>query len=255
VLTNLFSLNQKVLVITGASSGIGRACAIAVAKGGASVILMGRNKDRLQQTADALPSDTAFCMIPYDFSNGSIPQDELKNAIDKLGPISGLVHAAGISNTLPIRLIDEVKLQQIFNINVSSGVLLTKWISKPSNFDSKGCSIVFLSSVMGMVGESGKTLYSLSKGAVIAGARSMAIELAPKKIRVNCICPGVVETPMTDHAVYSQSEETRKKIIALHPLGLGNVDDIAYTALFLLSDAARWITGIHLPVDGGYTAK
>jgi len=108
---------------------------------------------------------------------------------------------------------------------------------------------------MGMVGEAGKTIYSLTKGAMIAGAKSMAIELAPKKLRVNTLSPGVVVTPMTDGAVYSQQEETKEKIISLHPLGLGNTDDIAFACIYLLSDASRWVTGANIPIDGGYTAR
>jgi NAD(P)-dependent dehydrogenase (short-subunit alcohol dehydrogenase family) len=255
VASNNFSLINKVIIVTGASSGIGRASAISIAKAGASVILMGRNTNRLQQTKSELPSNTPSFIIEHDFSEGSIPELKLNNAIGLLGPVSGMIHSAGISNTLPVRMIDDIKFRQITDINVLSGILLAKWISKPSHFNVNGCSIVFLSSVMGLVGEVGKTLYSLSKGALLAGAKSMALELAPKKIRVNCICPGVVETPMTDNAIYSQSDEARNRVIGLHPLGIGSVDDIANAALFLLSDASRWITGISLPVDGGYTAR
>ncbi len=108
---------------------------------------------------------------------------------------------------------------------------------------------------MGMVGESGKTLYSLTKGALISGVRSMALELAPKKIRVNTVSPGVVETPMSSKAVYSQNEESLNRIKDLHPLGLGNSVDVANACIYLLSDAAKWVTGTNLIVDGGYTAR
>lgn len=253
--SNHFLLRNKVVIISGASSGIGMAAAISISKAGASVILMGRNQERLKQTSNLLPPNAKFYEIVHDFSDGSIPETELGKAVEALGPISGFVHSAGISNTVPVRMIDEKKFRQITDVNILSGILMSKWISKPSHFNAAGCSIVFLSSVMGIVGEAGKTLYSLSKGAILSGAKSMAIEFAPKKIRVNCICPGVVETPMTDKAVYSQSEEARNRVVALHPLGIGHVEDIANAAVFLLSDAAKWITGIHLPVDGGYTAR
>ena len=108
---------------------------------------------------------------------------------------------------------------------------------------------------MGSVGEVGKTLYSMTKGALLSASRSLALELAPKKIRVNCISPGVVDTPMSQSAVYSQSEESLNRIRSLHPLGLGRVEDVAHACVFLLSDEARWITGTNLFVDGGYTAR
>jgi NAD(P)-dependent dehydrogenase (short-subunit alcohol dehydrogenase family) len=165
------------------------------------------------------------------------------------------LYAAGISTTQPLRLTDFTKLDSFFHSNVSGAVLLTKWLSKPAHFADTGCSVVWLASVMGIVGESGKILYSLTKGAMIAGARSLALELAPKRIRVNTISPGVVETPMTQQAVYNQTEDGKEKITALHPLGLGKPADIANAAIYLLSDAGRWVTGTNLTVDGGYTAR
>jgi NAD(P)-dependent dehydrogenase (short-subunit alcohol dehydrogenase family) len=152
-------------------------------------------------------------------------------------------------------MLDTEKLNQFYATNITGAILLSKWIAKPANLHEKGASIIWLASVMGMVGESGKTLYSLTKGALIAGAKSLAVELAPKKIRVNCISPGVVVTPMTEAAVYNQNEETQAYIKSLHPLGLGNTDDIAYAGVYLLSDASRWLTGTNIPIDGGYTAR
>jgi NAD(P)-dependent dehydrogenase (short-subunit alcohol dehydrogenase family) len=255
ILQNLFSLNNKVIIVTGASSGIGRACCIAFAKAGASLILIARNKERLIETASCFPESTRYSLISADLSSPELPETELKQAVDYLGKVNGLVYAAGISTTQPLRLADAQKLDNFYRSNVSGAVLLTKWLSKPSNFSNIGCSVVWLASVMGMVGESGKILYSLTKGALIAGAKSLALELAAKKIRVNTISPGVVETPMTVHAVYNQSEEGQERIKALHPLGLGKPDDIANAAIFLLSDASGWVTGINLTVDGGYTAR
>ncbi|MEL7220325.1 MAG: SDR family oxidoreductase, partial [Bacteroidota bacterium] len=103
-------------------------------------------------------------------------------------------------------------------------------------------------------GQKGKTIYSLTKGALEAGTRSLALELAKKQIRVNCVAPGVIETPMSAQAAYSKTASTRQEVVAMHPLGLGQVIDVANSCVFLLSDAARWITGTTLIVDGGYTA-
>ncbi len=253
--SSAFTLAGKVILVTGASSGIGRACAIRFSEAGASLILLARNRARLDETASMLQKGTPFVIIEADLSSGILPEDALKYAVNKLGKLSGFLHAAGISTTLPLRMLDNEKLNHFYATNITGAVLLSKWMSKPANLHENGGSIVWLASVMGMVGEAGKTLYSLTKGALIAGAKSLAIELAPKKLRVNCISPGVVVTPMTDAAVYNQTEEAQAHIKVLHPLGLGNTDDIAYAGVFLLSDASRWITGTNIPIDGGYTAR
>ena len=250
-----FSLAGKVILVTGASSGIGRACAIRFAEAGASLIMLARNRERLNETASMLPDNTSFKIIESDLSTGVLPEDDLVDAIHKLGKISGFLHAAGISTTLPLRMLTSEKLNQFYATNITGAVLLSKWMAKPANLHENGGSIVWIASVMGMVGEAGKTLYSLTKGALIAGAKSLAVELAPKNLRVNCLSPGVVVTPMTEAAVYNQTEEAQERVRALHPLGLGNTDDIAFAGIYLLSDAARWITGTNIPIDGGYTAR
>ncbi|MFM2360121.1 MAG: hypothetical protein RLY16_2114, partial [Bacteroidota bacterium] len=147
------------------------------------------------------------------------------------------------------------KMQHFYNVNVVAALHLTQQLLKPSRANAAGMSIVFLTSVMATSGESAKTLYSMTKGALLAAARSLAIELAPKQIRVNCIAPGVVVTPMTENAYYSQNPALKERVASLHPLGLGKPEDVANACLFLLSDGARWITGTQLMVDGGYTAR
>jgi NAD(P)-dependent dehydrogenase (short-subunit alcohol dehydrogenase family) len=146
-------------------------------------------------------------------------------------------------------------MEHFFKINVIGSVNLTKQVVRFSNFSENGGSIIFISSVMGVTGEIGKTLYSMTKGAIVPMVKSMALELAPKNIRVNAVSPGVVVTPMSKSAVYSKNDEALDKIKNLHPLGLGRPEDIANACAFLLSDAARWITGINLIVDGGYLAR
>jgi NAD(P)-dependent dehydrogenase (short-subunit alcohol dehydrogenase family) len=147
------------------------------------------------------------------------------------------------------------KMDEFFHANVHSAINLTRIVTKQSRKSEEGASVVFISSVMGIVGENGKSLYSMTKGALIAGARSLAIELAPRNIRVNCISPGVVESPMSKGAIYSRNEESLNKIRGMHPLGLGRPEDVANASVFLLSDASRWITGTNLIVDGGYLAR
>jgi NAD(P)-dependent dehydrogenase (short-subunit alcohol dehydrogenase family) len=171
-----------------------------------------------------------------------------------MGKFDGLVNAAGISTTRPFKMVTVDKLETFINTNVVSTFNLTRYFLKPE-FVNKGASIVFISSIMGVVGEIGKSLYSISKGAIISGARSLALELASKRIRVNCVSPGLVATPMSEKAVYSQDEEALKKIVDMHPLGLGHPEDVANACIYLLSDAGRWITGTNIILDGGYTAK
>lgn len=249
-----FSLTGKTIVITGASSGIGKQCAILCGQMGAKVVLIARNVERLHETRDAIGTKQDHLVIPMDLNAFDVVADSLAANKESVGQVHGIVHCAGISTTLPLRMISEEKLHVFFQTNVNAAIHLTKLLCKPTLMPVGG-SVVFMSSVMGVVGEAGKTLYSLTKGALVAGAKSLAIELASRNIRVNCISPGVVVTPMSKDAVYSQDETSLKKIKSYHPLGLGQPEDVANACVFLLSDGARWITGTNLVVDGGYTAR
>lgn len=250
---NPFNLSDKHILITGASSGIGRQCAITSSRLGANVILLGRSSERLQETAALLENDN-YTIVVTDITDYENTIAKLEEALTDL-KIDGIIHAAGISTTLPLRNITPEKLQPFFETNVFAAIDITKLLTKRKYANPNGMSIVFLSSVMGVVGEVGKTTYSLTKGALVSGAKSLALELASKNIRVNCISPGVVETPMSANAVYSKNEEAYNKIKSKHPIGLGTPEDVANACAFLLSDGARWITGTNLIVDGGYTAR
>lgn len=252
---NDFSLSGKTIVVTGASSGIGRACAITCNSLGANVLILGRNIAELQITQSQLAFPDACTLLAVDLTHYDEVVNLLKPVLALSAPINGVIHAAGISTTLPFRNISPEKINHFFEVNVTAALHLSQLLLKPSTIAANGASIVFLTSVMAQVGESAKVLYSMTKGALLAASRSMAIELAPKKIRVNCIAPGVVVTPMTQNAYYSQNEELRNRITSLHPLGVGEPGDIANACVYLLSDASRWITGTQLVVDGGYTAR
>jgi NAD(P)-dependent dehydrogenase (short-subunit alcohol dehydrogenase family) len=221
---------------------------------GANVILFGRRLDALQETATACNAAVAHhieVVAMEDFDALAIAATQ---SVAQLGKVDGIIHCAGISTTLPLRVIRPEKLQQYLNVNVVGAIELSRILCKPTHFSKAGGSIIFISSVMGQVGQKGKTIYSITKGALEAGTRSLALELAKKQIRVNCVAPGVIETPMSANAVYSQEEASLEAVVAMHPLGLGQVTDIANSCIFLLSDAARWITGTTLVVDGGYLA-
>lgn len=223
---------------------------------GASVIILGRNKERLQETFDALNKTGEHQLYVVDLLEESAVAEVVHALKQKAQKIDGIVHCAGISSTIVLRLLTEEKLQHHFQTNVTAGMLLTKqMLSKRNDLMNEGSSLVFISSVMGMVGEVGKTAYAMSKGAILAGVKSLSVELALRNIRVNAISPGVIVTPMSSASFYSKNEESLNKISNLHPLGLGSPEDVANACVYLISDASKWVTGTNLVVDGGYTAR
>jgi NAD(P)-dependent dehydrogenase (short-subunit alcohol dehydrogenase family) len=250
-----FNLTNKNIIITGASSGIGRQCAINCSRMGANVALFGRNQERLDETLAGMENTSNHIAYSVDLLEYEKVDEYIKDFVGQKGKISGLINSAGVSTTLPLKMITPQKMDDFFDANVQTCINITKFASKMTAFSEDGGSIIFISSVMGAVGESGKTLYGLTKGALIAASKSLAIELAGRRIRVNSISPGVVETPLSKKSVYSQNEESLNKIISYHPLGLGHTEDVANACVFLLSDASKWITGVNLFVDGGYSAR
>jgi NAD(P)-dependent dehydrogenase (short-subunit alcohol dehydrogenase family) len=250
----LFSLSNKTILITGASSGIGRSCAVQCSKMGASLLLMGRNVDELNRTVSELQPGTKVEMIVADFSKMVDLELVIAEKILTIGKIAGFIHCAGVEKTLPLKKQTSEVFQSIFDINVFAGFELAKIISL-KKYKAEKASFVFIASVAGMVGESGKTIYSASKGAVISGARSMSMELARSDIRVNSISPAMVKTPILEKMFDGIGEEATQNIIKKHPLGIGEPEDVANACVFLLSDAAKWITGTNLVIDGGYTAQ
>jgi NAD(P)-dependent dehydrogenase (short-subunit alcohol dehydrogenase family) len=252
---NPFSLNGKLILVTGASSGIGRQCAITCSHMGATVAMFGRDYARLMETLSSMDTPDKHTVYAIDLLDYEKVAEKVQEVVNEKGKITGLINCAGISTTLPLNAISPQKMEQFFQTNVIGAVNLTKLVVKSSHFSESTGSIIFISSVMGVVGENGKTLYSMTKGALIAAVKSMAIELAQRKIRINAISPGVVETPMSKNAIYSRNEESLNKIKSIHPLGLGQPEDVANACVFLLSDSSRWITGTNLIVDGGYLAR
>ena len=255
---NPFSLTKKNILITGASSGIGRQCAISCPQMGANVVLIARNKERLKEAYNNLYKGKHLYKHLY-FSQDITEYDKIEpiisEAISKLGKIHGLVHSAGIELTLPLKAMKPKYYERLFALNAISGFEIARIISKKKYLDEGGASFVFISSVMGILGQTGKIGYCSSKGALISSIRAMSLELAKKKIRVNCILPGVVETEMSSKMFENFPEESKKSTIDMHPLGLGEPIDIANACIYLLSDAAKWVTGTNLIIDGGYSAR
>jgi NAD(P)-dependent dehydrogenase (short-subunit alcohol dehydrogenase family) len=246
-------LGGRRVLVSGASSGIGRAVAIMLSSLGADIVLCGRDEKRLEATRDAM-TEGNHLMAPFDLAEnlGEIPA-WLKSITVEHGPLNGLVHCAGIESTIPVRQVDPESLENVFRINTKAALLLARGLCHKKSFRLP-CSIVFISSVMAMTGRPAKSIYSASKGALNAMARSLSVELARKSIRVNTICPGQVQTEMDEAMRQRLGGKLYEQIVEAHPLGLGKPEDVASCVAFLLSDMSRWITGTSLVVDGGYTA-
>jgi NAD(P)-dependent dehydrogenase (short-subunit alcohol dehydrogenase family) len=249
-----FLLQNKNIVITGASSGIGRQCAITCSQMGANVIMIALEEDKLNETMALLQVGKNLSYV-CDITKFEDIDSVISDAVSKNGKISGYIHSAGIEMTLPLNVLKPDNYAKTFAVNVISAFEISKRISHKKNCHEDGASFVFISSIMSDFGQAGKIAYCSSKGALVAGARAMALELTSKKIRVNCISPGMVRTEMSQKLLDSISEEAQNEIVKMHPLGIGQPSDVANGCVFLLSDASKWITGINLYIDGGYGAK
>jgi len=247
MIINPFSLERKTILVTGASSGIGKAIAIECSKMGATVVITGRNEQRLNETYMQLVGNGHIKIIA-DLK----VENELVELINRLPEIDGLVNVAGILKTLPFQFINRLDLMNLFDVNFFGPVFLSQKIIKARKLN-KGSSVVFISSIDGpMTAHIGNSMYSASKGAICAMVKNMALDLAGKKIRVNCVLPGMVETPL----IFNK-EITKEQLDAdmrLYPLKrYGKPEEIAYAVIYLLSDASNWVTGTNLLIDGGYT--
>lgn len=251
---NQFSLQNKNIVITGASSGIGRQCAITCSQMGANVILVALEDDKLNETLKLLPQGNNIC-YSQDITKYEEIDTIISDAVSKVGKISGFVHSAGIEMTLPLNMLKPENFSRVYSVNVISAFEFSKRISHKKNINENGASFVFIASIMSDFGQAGKIGYCSSKGALVSGARAMALELIAKKIRVNCISPAVVQTEMSKNLLDSLTPEAQNEILMMHPMGVGQPQDIANGCAFLMSDASKWINGINLHIDGGYGAK
>ena len=239
---NPFSLAGKTILITGASSGIGKATAIECSKLGAKVIITGRNRLRLEETFSSM-SGNAHLLIEADLQYPS----DIDMLIDSLPMLDGVVNNAGMTKTIPMAFISEEILLDVLRINTISPILITQKLLKRRKL-AKSASIVFTSSISGnSVGVLGNTIYSTTKAAVNGFVKNAALELAPKNIRVNTVCTGILSSGIITE---EQLDEERKK----YPLKrFGKPEEIAYAIIYLLSDASSFVTGSNLFIDGGFT--
>jgi NAD(P)-dependent dehydrogenase (short-subunit alcohol dehydrogenase family) len=244
-------LAGKAAIVTGGGSGIGKAIALAFAREGAQVTIAGRHQDKLDHAAREISPECQA--VAADVSKPVDVEMLVAAATRKFNRIDILVNNAGVLLPGTAESLTEEDFDQTFNVNVRGFWLLSRAVL-PHMRAAGGGSIINIGSVLSTLGARNRVAYSASKGAVLAMTKAMALDHAGEKIRVNCICPGIVETEMV--ARFSMDESARKQRIALHPLGrFGEPQDIASLAVFLASDESGWTTGAAFTVDGGYSAQ
>jgi NAD(P)-dependent dehydrogenase (short-subunit alcohol dehydrogenase family) len=249
---NPMDMTGRHVLVTGASSGIGQATAILLAELGCQVILVARNEERLQATRAKMPGN-GHVIKAFDLSKVEAIEPWLKEVIASTGPINGLVHSAGIHRIVPIRFEKASVDDPLWRLNYHAATALLTTFSKVRN-RAKNASVVFVSSIAGLIGVPGVSTYSATKGALIAYARTAAIELARESIRVNCVAPGYVRTEMSMSVESKLTDAQTEAIEVAQPLGFGRPEDVANAIIFLLAETGRWITGTSVVVDGGCTA-
>jgi len=243
-MNNPFEIRNKNILITGAASGIGKETVKNLINYNNKIIAVDRNVNGLQQLKEEICSDKLE-IIKKDIK-------ERKSIIQSIRfKLDGLVNCSGIIKLIPFKSITRKNIREITINNYELPVLLTSSLLKKKKIKSGG-SIVFISSIMSVVGTQTNSIYTGSKAAIVGITRTLALEVAKEKIRVNSISPAFVETPMLDFIGKFIDLEINKKD---HPLGFGKSEDVANAIIFLLSDASKWITGTNLIIDGGYSAK
>ena len=240
---NPFSLEGKTVLVTGASSGIGKEIAISCAKMGAKVVLNGRNETRLKETASQMGE--GHIILAKDLT----AFDTIPEMVRELPQLNGIVHCAGINELIPAKQVMEADVDRIMAINFKAPVLLQAEILRQKKLLRKA-SVVFIASIGSEAPIIGNSVYSASKGAIVSYSKSLMLELAPRQIRVNCISPGMIWTNLIegDSVTMEQLKEDEKK----YPLQrYGQPSDVAGLAVYLLSDASEWMTGSNVRISGG----
>ena len=251
---NIYDLTGRNVVVSGGASGIGEQCAITLSELGANIILIDRDSVKMENVKPKLsPGHHLFYSL--DLTEYERIEPALADAVGKIGKVSGFVHSAGAQITLPLQSMKPDQYLSLYKINVVAGFEIARILSSKKNVGDNGGSFVFIAAVVGMIGRSALISYSASKSALFGGIKSMALELARKNIRVNCISPGFIQTDMMADLSNIMTDQQIEALKQDYPLGIGQPSDIACSCAFLLSGASRWITGTNLVVDGGFTAK
>ncbi|MBR2772540.1 MAG: SDR family oxidoreductase [Bacteroidales bacterium] len=253
-MSNPMSLEGKRILVAGASSGIGRACAELAASLGAALILAARRKELLEEVRLGLEDPERHLCVGCDLTDDSAVESLVAEAVGA-GRLDGLIYSAGMGPSLPLMMYNKQEAMRVFDINYFPFLALMKLCSKKRNINP-GFSAVAVSSMAAMVGIGGQCAYAGSKGALSACVRTLAIELVHKGVRVNAVCPSNIRTEMYDAvAADINDEKGMEKILSMQPLGIGTPEQVANAVCFLVSDAASFITGVNLPVDGGWSAQ
>lgn len=241
---NPFSLEGKVVLVTGASSGIGRGIAVTCSKMGATVVINGRNKERLQETLSLMEGDKHLVAV------GDLTDtNSLFAMVETFPKLDGVVHCAGMGQRIPCKDLQKENVNQVMDVNFLAPIMLQAELLRQKKIN-KGASIVFVASIASWSPSFGNSVYSASKGAIISYANCLALELASRKIRVNCISPAMVWTDLilADGTDEEQLKEDEKKYLLKR---YGQPDDIANLAVYMLSDASTWMTGSNVKISGG----
>lgn len=241
---NPYSLEGKTVLVTGASSGIGQAIAIACSKMKATVIITGRNRQKLENTYSLLEGNNHQILIA-DLTS----ETDINNLVNQLPQLDGIVYNAGIGSRKLCKMIEKEDIDTVMNTNFTSSVLLQSALLSAKKIN-KEASIVFIASRAAESPSIGNAIYSASKGAIISYAKCLGLELAPRQIRVNCICPAMVWTELIIQEGVSKEELEEAQL--KYPLKrYGKPEDIAYLTIYLLSNASNWMTGSVLDITGG----
>ena len=251
---DLLNIRDRRFLITGAASGIGKATTQILANLGAELILVDYNEEGLHQFIKQQSSDKLHPLV-LDLSEPEQIRPAIENAVKKYGKLNGMAHIAGIPYITPLKAIQREKADKLYRVNQYAAVELIKTFASNKIHSNDGGSAVLISSVYGVVGSAANVAYAMTKAAIIGITKALSIELASKRIRVNCIAPGFIKTKMMEENSFRFDDEYMQRLTNLHPLGLGEAEDIANGVVFLLSDMSKWMTGAVMNIDGGFTAQ